>query len=350
MLYLDPSFLDNYYPPEFKSQNIRSFQPKDAQVQLNRSMIRYHYTSANALMAILNTGKNGPGAIRFTDSRYMNDRSEHLFFIKQLIEYLAKNKDLFPFCQKVVDHLLLKRHAPEDYISLRVLELEGTELDPFIYTNSRHFLFCLSRDSDSLHMWNYYIRNGNYQGYNIGININEFLKSFDTGELTERTNPIKLYCGDVLYSQKKQEDEIEILCKTIENIGTESADQPLSLQLGMAHLWAYIECYGLFFKDASFSDEKEYRIVIQFEEPLAGSAISSYFKAKESTSIEYTFFERNGILVPCLNVPLAKGAVKRITMAPILESQIASDSIKEFLCSNEYENVEVKQSRIPIRY
>ena len=350
MLYLDTSFLNNYNPFGYKSRNIRSFQSKDIQEKVDLNMVRYHYTSAEALMHILSTAKGDTGTVRFTDSRYMNDRSEHMFFIKLLLSYLKKNNDEYPFCQKVVDELLLKKHNEEDYSSLTVLELEEIELDNFIYTNSRYFLFCLSKDSDSLHMWNYYIRNSNYQGYNIGIRIYDFLKSFDNESYSDKTSPIRFFCGDVLYSQKKQEEEIKNICNIIENLANSENKQSLKLEWGMAYLWAYIESYGLFFKDKCFSDEKEYRIVIQFEEILAGSDIFTFFNNSDITNIDFSFFERNGILVPCLNVPIAKNAVKKITMAPMLESKIASDGIKEYLTINKYKNVEVIQSSIPIRY
>ena len=83
---------------------------------------------------------------------------------------------------------------------------------------------------------------------------------------------------------------------------------------------------------------------------MAGSDIFTFFNNSDITNIDFSFFERNGILVPCLNVPIAKNAVKKITMAPMLESKIAPDGIKEYLTINKYKNVEVIQSSIPIRY
>ena len=351
MIAIDEKYLDNAKLfPDFKSHNIRSFQPKDAKSHPDRSAIRYHYTSSNALMAILKTNQKGTGFVRFTDSRYMNDRSEHLFFIKRLLEYLEKKRNTYPFCQEVVNELLLKKHTVDEYTSLAVANIEETEFDSFLFTNSRHFLFCLSKQDDSLHMWNYYVHNGSYQGYNIGIRIYDFLKNFDDGEISGKKSPITFYCGDVLYSQAKQDEEIESLCSTIESYGTKYDGDTLTLHIGMGFLWTYIECYGLFFKDESFSNEKEYRIVIQYAEPVVGKSVSSFFCANNPTNIEYSFFERNGVLVPCLSVPLAKNAVKRITMAPILESQIASISVNEYLEANGYSKVEVRQSTIPIRY
>ena len=52
------------------------------------------------MMAILNTNAKGDGTVRFTDSRYMNDRSELLYFIKRLLEFLNNDEDAFPFCHK----------------------------------------------------------------------------------------------------------------------------------------------------------------------------------------------------------------------------------------------------------
>lgn len=101
MLYLDTSFLNNYNPFGYKSRNIRSFQSKDIQEKVDLNMVRYHYTSAEALMHILSTAKGDTGTVRFTDSRYMNDRSEHMFFIKLLLSYLKKNNDEYPFSKRL---------------------------------------------------------------------------------------------------------------------------------------------------------------------------------------------------------------------------------------------------------
>lgn len=350
------------FPYAFDSKRIKSFQSKDVIGQHDRRSIRYHYTSSSALMSILNTKEKDFGSVRFTDSRFMNDRSEHMYFVKQLLEFMDKSRKKYPFCQEVINKLLLQKHSPEDYISLKVPDIdvprpEGKKANSTSATSilsrlrSRHFLFCLCNDSDSLHMWNYYVRNGNYQGYNIGIRIYDFLKIFENENKKEK-DPIRFFCGDVLYKQKDQEKEIEELCRTIEKYdsgGTLNDKGESDLELGMVILWLYIQSYGLFFKDESFADEKEYRIVIQYnvfdnDDPFVTNPRNN------NSDVEYTFFERNGILVPCLNVPLTKEAVRQITLAPILESQIATSSMHDFLESNGYFGVDVKQSSIPIRY
>ena len=68
-----------------------------------------------------------------------------------------------------------------------------------------------------------------------------------------------------------------------------------------------------------------------------------------SVNIYLDFFERNGILVPCLYVPLVKNAVNKITTAPTLEKSIAESSLKEFLEINGYQ-ADVESSDIPVRF
>ena len=335
-------------PFSFKSKNIHSFQLNEAQAQHDRTAIRYHYTSASALMSILKTDNEGCGSIRFTDARYMNDRSEYMFFIKRLLEYMEEGKKTFPHCQEVINHLLLKNHTVDEYKSLHVFEVEDVEYGAFSFIKKRHFLFCLSKENDSLHMWNYYLRNGYYQGYNIGIKVYDFLSHFDY-DSNEKHAPIMFFCGNVLYNKKKQEEEIEDLCGTIEDVMNRTSDNSFSLQIGMIYLWTYIESFGLFYKDEAFSDEQEYRIVIRYEEGFTEKPITSFFQDSYK-GIEYEYFERNGIIVPCLKVPLIKNAVKQITMAPKFEKSIVSVALEDFLSFNGYQDVKVVQSSIPIRY
>ena len=149
--------LNEEIPYSFASKKIKSFQSKDAIEQHDRRSVRYHYTSSGALMAILNTKNKGNGAVRFTDSRYMNDRSEHMYFVKRLLEFMEKARIKYPFCQEVINELLLKEHSPEDYISLKVAEIDVPNPEEagaasrnnavsriLSRLKSRHFLFCLT--------------------------------------------------------------------------------------------------------------------------------------------------------------------------------------------------------------
>lgn len=356
MLLLDFSLSDTLESFSLESKRIRSFKPHEAKSQRSGKFVRYHYTSAGALMAILKGQTNGFGSVRFTDARYMNDRSEHMYFIKCLLEYIGKHRTEYQYCQDIINKVLLQNHTEKEYLSLSVSELDEFETQDITFTKTSNFLFCLSKENDSLHMWNYYIHNGNYQGYNIGIHVNDFLKNYANDSSAEN-DPLCFYCGDVIYEKAAQEKEIEILCNAIETFGEKTksfpdetiGSFPSNTQLAMVYLWRYIQCCGLFYKDKSFADEKEYRIVIQFDSYNAKQNIASFFNSK-NTSIKFDFFDRNGVLVPYLSVPLTKEAVKQITMAPTMESRIASVSLHEFIEVNGYSTVDVKQSTIPIRF
>ena len=347
-----------FNPSSEQPSNIHEFQTNGDQSQ-EENIICYHYTSSHAMLSILNAQDKGCGSIRFTDSHYMNDRSEHMFFIKRLLEFLDKNSGKYPYCQQVINEFLLKKYSVEDFLSLRVSDFgdllrenvesfnlkqdkESSDFSNYISrVKSRHFLFCLCRDDDSLHMWNYYLHNGNYQGYNIGIKPLDLLQSLrlpETGEF----DPFLFYYGDVLYTKEQQEKQIKALCNTIESVQTNQSISIDPIQVGMMILWGYIQCFGLFFKDEKFIDEKEYRIVIECHEINQEHDLFTYLRS-DKRNIRYTFYERNGILVPCLEIPLAKEAVKQITMAPILESKIAASSIRDFLSWNKYSDVEIKR-------
>lgn len=117
----------------------------------------------------------------------------------------------------------------------------------------------------------------------------------------------------------------------------------------MYQLYSYIYSYGVFFKDKAFKEEEEYRVVIDLSESRVNADRINYVN-KNNRNIKLDFYGRNGILVPCLAVPFELNAIKKVTMTPMMEYDIAKASIEEFLHINGYENVDVKESEIPIRY
>ena len=52
-------------------------------------------------------------------------------------------------------------------------------------------------------MWNYYVKNGQYLGYNLGINVDEFVEHLSL------LSGITLRHGNVLYDEDKQVDKIK---------------------------------------------------------------------------------------------------------------------------------------------
>ena len=76
---------------EFNSLFIQSFKPEDFLSLSIKEEIKHHYTSPEAFLSIIQEKK-----IRFTDYRYMNDKSENVYVVKVLLDFLEKNKGKYP--------------------------------------------------------------------------------------------------------------------------------------------------------------------------------------------------------------------------------------------------------------
>lgn len=147
----------------YNSKFIKSFSFTDITNEDSVDGLVYHYTSPEAFLSIITSGK-----VRFTDVRYLNDKSETIFFAKKLIEFVEKNGNMYPSFVEIVKYLLPEHHW-DDIKNLRVEKIPYNEDTIFSFKSDRAFVFCASKNSDALNMWNYYVKNGLYQGYNLGI-------------------------------------------------------------------------------------------------------------------------------------------------------------------------------------
>lgn len=317
------NFIHNYY--------------KDGIILTKSDNIVYHYTSPEGFLGIL-TNHN----VRFTDIRYMNDRSEGVYFVKLLLEFIEKNKGVYPYAEEVVNNLLSKNN-PNDIKALKTTNIKysviGGRTKP-----ARAFLFCTCSDADSLNMWNYYVKNGSYQGYSVGIRVSAFLESI--GSCFPKDKNVSIYYGKVLYFKKEQQEEVENLLQTIEKNATNTTIPTLAL-----YLKRYIDLYGVFYKHPKFSGEQEYRFVIEFNDEFSDRAELDFLDwIKNSSIITEEFCIKNGIITPFLNVPFEYNVISRVYISPMTEFDIAKASIKELIYKNDYKMIAIHQSNIPIRY
>ena len=104
----------------------------------------------------------------------------------------------------------------------------------------------------------------------------------------------------------------------------------------------HIERLRLFFKNEAFSSEKEYRFVIRM--PVNADT------SKGALRTGYTI--KKGVITPHCDIPFAKtGVVKGITIAPMMETELAKVGLSRFLVDNGYgSKVDIGYSEIPIRY
>ena len=307
------------------------------------TLTAYHYTSPTAFHAIIKDG-----FVRFSDIRYMNDKSETVYAVKVILEYLNEHPGEYLFVREALD-LLIGQNNYSDILELRVTNLPFNDIPKFKYMETRNFLFCMSTEKDSLNMWNYYVQNGRYEGFNIGFNLSELIRTFDTSSEKELEG-FSVYYGKVLYKKDKQYEVVKEILERIEKMKNHGIN-PI-LPFAAMTLRNEIESKGLFIKHPEFSSEHEYRIVVHIAEeriPHTEEDAKKYFGENNKLIVE-DFCVKNGLIVPFLKVKIPSASITKVTISPIAEFELASKSAAEFLRIKGFNKADVVPSKIPIRF
>lgn len=299
----------------------------------------YHYTSPSAFLSIIKNKQ-----IRFSDVRFMNDKSEGIYFVKLLLDYIDEHLSENLEAKDVVDILF----SDQQQAAIKALELsriEFSELPTYKIATERRFLLCASRGPSILSMWNYYIHNNAYEGFSIGFNVPKLLETFSTHQ-EKIIDPFSVYYGNVIYKKKDQEKEIQSLLKQVQDTVRTIPDK--SYEHAAVNLRQYIETRGFFYKHDAFEAEKEFRILVVItDDRLKKEKLSWQSNMRE---IQEDFFVRNGIVVPCFSITIPDEAISRIYLSPIVEEEIARIGVKELLDTIGYKGVQLCKPNIPIRY
>lgn len=336
---------------QFNSLFIHEFCPGKGQNTVIRPEIVYHYTGADAFLNII-SGQS----VRFSDIRYMNDKSETMFCIKRIIEFIEDPNKKYPAFRDAVNALLQENsYDMIKNLSISSDNIKFRNFPGLNFMKERHFIFCTSKDADSLNMWNYYASNGTYTGYNLGLSVPQFLKTFDVGS-EHNQDAFVVYYGNVLYEKEQQFSAIEELATTIEASATRYP-KLYSVSKAAVTIRVYIESRGAFFKDSHFKSENEYRFLFSIAEkriPHKQEDAKKYYGIYNQALCE-GFCVKRGLIVPFMKVSIPENAISRITMAPMVETEIAKNSVKELLSLYGFKTpnnteVSVYKSKIPIRF
>jgi len=317
-----------------ENKEIKCFNPSKDDINIEKRKKIYHYTSPSGLSGIL-----GNATIRFTDCQFLNDKSEYTHIINPLTSAINELKG-----ETEIDLEDILLHIQENY------EAEDVEIDrkEFRLTLSlnpkRYYVFCASTAADSLEMWNYYVKDGAYQGYNIGFSIEKLLDCFSSIQ-----NPqIDVVYGKVIYREKEQIGLLKDMLLAADAKYREKIEQPEG-DVGKAHeriigeILNYIEDFRLFFKNEAFSNEKEYRFILKL--PLK-------YAHHSDDPIVMGYRIRNGIFTPYCELAIDKEkTITSIFLSPMLEGELAKQGLKRYLKHSGYDNkINIVQSRVPIRY
>lgn len=301
----------------------------------------YHYTSPIGLHEMLNSGR-----IRFTDCEFLNDKSEFVQILKPFEKAVKTlSNELHP---QVYKSLSLYNDTSYQENSIIAFTDEKGKIEAPGLKQRRSYIFCTSKSPDDLVMWNYYVKDRNYQGYNLSFNVNKLIECFNN----IKDPYVEMFAGKVIY---KETEQIELLTSFIKQVDTtygnelKYATDEAKFNGIMARIKGeiigYIMQYRLFFKSEKFSHEKEYRFIIKM--PV------DHLNSDYDISIQTGFSVIRGIFVPHCDLLFnqAKSFIKSITMSPMLEAQLAKNGLERFLIQNGYGNeIKVVESEIPIRY
>lgn len=305
----------------------------------------YHYTSPEGLYGIIENS-----SLRFSDIQFLNDKSEYNHISKPLKIAFNELKESIPFDYDEILYYIDKQYETTVY---KILSGSGWNTK-FGFTDMKHYVFCASKVEDSLGMWNYYVKNGKYQGYNIGITVNQFLSCF---KLIEEPK-IKILYGDVIYNEYEQVKVLSKLLvdvsnkfkekvKKIENqqyrVDDEDAERRIASQECIGEILYNIDSLRLFFKDNAFRNEEEFRFVIK--------APRDYSPIKTG-KLKTGFTIKQGIITPYCDLEIdKKKTVNSIMVSPIMEGDLAKRGLERVLRYYDYnKDIKIHQSNIPIRY
>ena len=298
--------------------------------------IIYHYTSPEGLKAILENR-----SLRFTNYRFLNDKKEGLCKendISAKIEELkekdtnSKGRDFFELLKQQIidiniDDCLIDKSVSGEYCEIK----------------NDYYVLSLSKELDSLSMWNYYIKNRKYEGYNIGFKLEVLQKIFS--KVAKDSKGVKFEDKDINYMNMQDENnEFEniILSFKEQYVRTYSGKMKIVFECRDKILRNYI-----FSKNNCFRHENEYRFVLM---------------KNRNSEIKEQFYIKNGIITPYIDIPLndedVVKAIKSITISPLLEEEIAKKGLEFFLISKGYElydkkdqtGIRIEKSTCPVRY
>lgn len=291
--------------------------------------IIYHYTSSDGLHGILSSG-----ILYFTDSLFLNDRSERKNFYQILEQHLAygKNPLYQALCRRYFDR--------QDNIFCRL-----ASVDPAEETACRYFVLSCSQEQDSLPMWNYYTRGMHAAGYNLHFRTKLLLSQLSGNPLTMAlTGGQPILYRPVLYNETEKETCLRRLLQAF-SVKWKAMDSEEERRWLLEALDRCFEKMSLFYKDKAFSHEREVRVVV----PTNNRQIQKVLR-EEKAEI-YRFREVRGAQVPFLALDvLEKGRViAGVTAGPALGKEMAVKGVEYMLQHYGFPKT-CKVSSVPLRY
>lgn len=268
----------------------------------------YHYTTIESLESILSSKE-----IRFSDCRYLNDFREISYgvdIVKGLID--EKLKEVASLKKRKI---LLER---------RLLRLQE-KMDASRFPNN--YIFCLCENGNLLSQWRGYSRESCPVALKIKIN--------KAGKQSKR---VTTYLFKVIYDKKIQHKLVSAIIENHLKIKFKDSVQEF-LHLSSVLWGLYIAT--IYFKDASFQEEKEWRYVYADYSPGRNDDNINFIK-KKMFYLPYLNFKFSELFPNTKSNP-----IKEIIVGP-QRNFLSLKSIEEYLRVKKID-IPVTHSQIPYR-
>lgn len=310
-------------------ENIVYFEGHEVRPRCETGQLVYHYASPDGFLSIAKHKK-----LWFSDSQFMNDRSEYVH-IKNIFNQASKGTS-HEDDNEFVDYIMGFPYG--GFTTQHAITGKGSFSRGIIRT--RYYLFCTSLAPDSHSMWNYYVKNGYYQGYNFGLSVDSLIDSIP--QLGQ-----KLTHGKVSYNVEEQIQQIHNkiieLSKEFDNKVNSGLDQDYCIEWYQESLAEYLLQQCMFYKNPAFKHEEEYRFLI--EAPAitidGGGTIDHHVGG-------------GGLIVPHLVVTFDPiQSIQSITLAPMMEREVAKQGVQRLLANKIPESksqININYSQIDVRF
>lgn len=276
--------------------------------------LAFHYTSPSGLLGIL-SNKN----IWFSDCDYLNDASESDYFFKLSSTVFSSNVS-----SRVAENLSIRSYL----IAMFHSNNEDCGRRSFSREGERRYVLSMSVNEDTLPLWNNYTKTVDSTGYNIGFDVEKLTNSISL------TNNQKLLIGRVIYVKDFQKELLQELLSDYLLIY-----EKYRHSYQRKYLYEAIEdnilVYSVFMKDEAFKCEDEFRVAI-FE--------------KGDVSSDLTYREKSGAFMPYIKKSIDLTSISSVMISPTTRTDFVKRSVVSMSKHFGLEDLEIKNSSIPLRY
>ena len=283
----------------------------------------FHYTSPDGLIGIVKNSE-----LWFSRYDCLNDAREGEYIKEVYVKTLDSLHGIYD--NAFLDQIRNIEPDGHKYFRLKdspVTKTENGESYYVVSVDTTPYLCCFSLNDDSLPMWNYYSKSGQYEGYNIGFLVEE-LKN-------------ELKNVDVKKCIYDEADQMEVLKNFIAGSYENYSVHKHSIEYIREGLAAILSTLSMQFKNKVFEHESEVRMV--YWRPDTNEQI-------ESKGLSLNYRQTKGIIIPFVKQKIElKETIESIKIGPLIKADIAEATVKDMLKEKGIVPL-ISQSSMPIRY